>query len=166
MEKSFKLRPYYKSGTFVTALMLSPPRADRAMKNCGGKKSTIHLCGAQGFEVILIMLTKLVVIYMRFFWVCFWGLSLKWALLELKLLLMSSLGVFQEYFHKLHKEIISQRRNKRRIKNFKRGKSFRKGRSLIIPNSEFFCQALAGKFIFFCEVGRKVNTRTLSNARS
>ena len=61
----------------MIAFVLSSFKADEAIKKCDSKEDTIQYCGTQDFEIILILLIKVVEIYVRFFQICFWGFSLK-----------------------------------------------------------------------------------------
>ena len=46
LEKDFELCPRNRSGALVAALVLSPSEADGTTEEGGGKRGTIHLCGA------------------------------------------------------------------------------------------------------------------------
>ena len=60
LKEGYKLWPRDGSDAFVAALVaalvLSPFKADGTTEKGGGKKSTIHPCGAKSFEIILTLL--------------------------------------------------------------------------------------------------------------
>lgn len=79
-EEGSELRSYDKSSALVVVFMLSPSEVDGATEKSGGKKDTMHSCSTKNFEVILTLLTKVVVIYVRFLQVSLRVFSLEWAL--------------------------------------------------------------------------------------
>lgn len=66
LEKSFELRLYNKSCVFMTAFMLSLTEAEDATEIWGSKWDTIYPRDAKFFEIILILLTKVVEVYIKF----------------------------------------------------------------------------------------------------
>ena len=75
-EEGFELWPRDQSGALVAALVLSSSEADTATEEWGCKWGTIHLGGAWSFEMVLIMLTKVIAIHVRFLWIGLRGLAL------------------------------------------------------------------------------------------
>ena len=65
----------------MAALVLGPFEADSATKECGGKQGTIHSCDAWCLKIIFTLLTKVIIIYVRFSGIDIWGPDLEWALL-------------------------------------------------------------------------------------
>ena len=64
----------------MALLVLSPSEADETTEEGGGEGDTIHPCGAKSFEIILTLLTKVVVIHVRFSGIGLWGSSFEWVL--------------------------------------------------------------------------------------
>ena len=83
MEESFELKPRNMVGVYVAVIVLSSSEADGVMKKRTGKRGIVYLFGTWGFKVILLLLTKMVEIYLKFTSICFRGPSLKWAFLGL-----------------------------------------------------------------------------------
>ena len=133
------------SGAFVVALVLSLSEADRTTEKGGGKGDTIYPCGAGGIKIILTLLTKVVVIHVRFSGISFWGPSLEWALLRLRQCLSLGLRHLHTHLHEFCEKILGEGRNKRWSGSLKRGRSL--DRSLIFPDVRFSDGALAGELI-------------------
>ena len=94
-EENFKVRPHNRNGVFMVALLLNLFEADGLIEIWSGKKIIIYPSGAWCFEIIFILLTKVVVIYIRFSWISFQGFSLKWLFLKL----YQCLNLYQFYEH-------------------------------------------------------------------
>ena len=77
LKENLEVRLCNQSGALMPLLMLGPSGIDTAIKKCGGKSSIIHSCSVEGFEIILRLLTKVVVIYVRFSGISLQGFSFK-----------------------------------------------------------------------------------------
>ena len=137
---------------------MSSSEADGTTEEGGGKGGTIHPRGVGGFEIILTLLIKMVVIHVGFSGVGFQNPSLKWALPWLSL--VPSLDYLYKHLHEFGEEILGGRRNKRWSRSLGRSKSF------IATGIELSALG-ASKFILLCRVNKKIDTRApLDNARS
>ena len=65
-EKGLELWLRDGSGAFMALLMLGSSEADGTTEEGGGEGGTIYPCGGWGLEVIFTLLTKVVVIHVRF----------------------------------------------------------------------------------------------------
>ena len=164
LEESLELWPCDRSGAFVAVLVLSSSEADGITEEGGGKKGTIHPCGAWGFKIIFTLLTKMIAIHMRFSRVGFRGSSFKWALPWLQL--VPSLNHPHKHFHEFGKEVLGGRENKGWSRGLQRGRSLNK--SLIASGVGSFCWALsAGEFIqLSSRINRSVDIRAPISTRS
>lgn len=112
--------------------------------------------------MIFTLLTKMVVVYVRFPQVSFWSLSLKRLLL--KLCLSLSLYQLYEYFHNFYDIVFGRKRNKRRSGSLKRG--IRLGRTLIAFGiGSFYLILGTGKLVFLCKVYRMVDIKILTSIK-
>ena len=134
------------------ALMLSLTEANDATEEWSYKQGIIHLGSALCFIIVLILLRKIEVFYVKLILICFRGLSLKKILSGL-LLLISSLTWLYEDFYKFCKKVFDERRNKNWGKSLWKDKSL--GKSLIAVDIRSFYWALdADKLILlFHRVG-------------
>lgn len=113
LKKVFKVWLYDKSGTFIVALILSSLKADVTTKVWSSKQDTIYFGDIKYFEIILILLTKVIWAHVKFLQIGFLGFSFKWALLRLCLCLSLSFSQFHKNFHRFCKKIFSKKRNQR-----------------------------------------------------
>ena len=61
----------------MTALVLSPPNANRAIEELSCKRDMIYSSGARDFKIVLTLLKKVIIFYVRLTPIRFWGPSLK-----------------------------------------------------------------------------------------
>lgn len=142
----------------MAMLMLYPSEDDCATEKSSCKRDTIYLGSTWCFEMILLLLTKIIKVYIEFFQIYFWGLCLKKIISRLCQLLIASLNQFYQSFHKFCKEVIGKKRNKKRSRSFWRNKSF------FTTSIKFF---LVGKLnLFSVEVGWKIDVKSLLCTRS
>ena len=112
--------------------------------------------------MVLILLTKVIAIHVRFPGIGLRGSSLKWSFSRLCLYL--SLRCLHEHLTKFGEEVFGGGRNKRWNKSLQRGRSL--GRSLIAPGVESSDWALADELILFpSEIGWRVDARAPSSTR-
>ena len=146
LKEGLELKLCKWSGVFVAGLVLGLFEADSTIKEYNNKKSTIHSYSARDFEIILILQTKMVVIYVRFSGISIWGSSFEWAILLLCQDL--GLGCLYEHFHESDKEVLSEKKNKKWSGSFWKSRNF--GRSLIALNVGSSCWVLStGELILF-----------------
>ena len=124
LEEGFEFWLCDQSGTLVTALMLSLSKADSAIEEWGYKWGMIHLGGAWSFEIVFILLTKVIAIHIRFFWIGFQRSSFKQMFLRLCLFPVLNLDWLHKCLYEFREKVLG-RENKRW------NKSLRKSNSLV-----------------------------------
>ena len=158
-KEDFVVRLHNRSGIFVTTLVLSPFEADRVTEKWNCKWGTIHLGDIRNFEIVFILLTKVVTFYVRLTLIVFRDFSLKKALIEL----IPSQNWLYKCLHKFCEEFLSGKKNKRWSESLERSKNFI---PISIKSSGWVLGA--SKFILFSRnIGRKINTKaSLDSIRS
>lgn len=87
LEKSFELWLCNTSNAMVAKLVLSQLKINGAKKKQSGKRNIIYLSFSWYLEIILILLTKIIIVYIRFFQVYFQRFIFKKILLGTRLYL-------------------------------------------------------------------------------
>ena len=126
--------------------MLSPSKADGATEEWSCKWITIHPGSAWSFEIVFILLTKVIAIHVRLPWISLRGFSLKWSFSKLCLLLILSLGWLHKCLHEFREEVFG-RKNKRWNRSLKRG------RSLVAAGIWSFCWTLGADELILLSSG-------------
>lgn len=158
LKKSFEYKLYNRSNVLVVLLMFGPPEVDSTTKKWSSKWDTIYFSSSKYLKIFFTLLTKMIIVYIRFCQICFRRYNIKKTLWETCL----CRSTLQKCFHKLLENVIDWKKNNRWSRNL------RKGKNLVATSMKFFCLTLTtGKFIMLSkQIGQKINKVTLLNIRS
>ena len=81
-EKYFEVELCNRKGNLMAALVLGLSEPNDTTKIWSGKHYIIHSGDIKNYEMILILLTKVIVVDMRFSQIDLWDFYVKWALPE------------------------------------------------------------------------------------